>query len=126
MNQRISPLASVTVCCAVLACATSSPSASPADELKPEGTCTEWRIEVSNGGPAEVSVYYQNSGRRTFLDGVGAHSSRTFFVTLDWKPSLWFTVERSGNNPMSVNQSKLIKHSVTCANQPQAFGPNQY
>ena len=98
------------------ACATSRASDPPSTQPTPEGHCSEWRIEVSNGGPAEVSVYYHKAGIRTFLDIVGPNSMRTFFVTLESKPSLVFTVERSGNYPMSVNQSKLIKHTVTCAN----------
>jgi hypothetical protein len=33
-----------------------------------------------------------------------------------WKAKQWFTVERSGSYPMSINKSKLIKHAVSCAN----------
>ena len=87
-----------------------------ATQPTPEEECDEWRIEVSNGGPAEASVYHHKAGIRTFLDIVGPNSMRTFFVTQEPKPSLVFTVERTENIPMSVSQSKLIKRTVTCAN----------
>lgn len=98
------------------ACATSSSSDPAADQPAPEEECDHWRIEVNNGGPAEISVYYMKAGLRSFLDIVGPHSLRTFFVTQERKPYVVFTVERTENIPMSVTQSKLIKHTVTCAN----------
>ena len=68
---------------ALTACGTTSSNDSPGAQPTPDEDCSEWRIEVRNGGPAEVSVYYMKAGRRSFLDIVGPHSMRTFFVTFE-------------------------------------------
>ncbi len=115
-HHRLMAVCVMVGCVIGAACATSSSSDPAATQPTPEEECDEWRIEVSNGGPAEASVYHHKAGIRTFLDIVGPNSMRTFFVTQEPKPSLVFTVERTENIPMSVSQSKLIKRTVTCAN----------